>query len=229
MKADILILDDDENIRNLITYSLGKNDYNLVECGSGESAIEYLKRYKPDIAVIDILLPGINGYEVVAFIKSAYGKMGPYIIFLSQKNSEEEIFYGLDRFADDYISKPFSPKILKGKINAVLRRNETTSKKKNRGGIEIGGIKIDTDYRKVTVAGELIHLTKSEFDILYFLAKSPERIFSREQIAGCISTGTDPLSTTAIDNHIYNIRKKLKSGSRNIETISGLGYKMKIS
>jgi len=225
-KGRIMIVEDDKSLLNMIAYLLKKESYEVTAVANGEEALERISRDIPDILLLDLDLPGIDGYEVCRRLKQNEKTVGIIIIMLTDKSSEDEIAEGLRTFADDYVPKPFSVQVLLARLESIMRRNKKMKKSKpNR--IKIKNIVIDNDAREVFVDGFKIELRSSEFDALAFLASRPGRILSRGQIIAAIrGVGDYSVSERVIDNNIFWLRKKLGKHGKMIVTVPGHGYKL---
>ena len=227
-KKTVLIVEDDEHIQQLVGYNLIKAGF-LVEYGdSGEQALEKIKNQTPDLILLDLMLPGMDGKELCRIIRTDSKLTDLPIIMLTAKGEESDIITGLDLGADDYITKPFSPKILISRVKAVLRRKAKKSAPQahdSSGVIKIYDLVIDPGRYEVKIAGESVRLTPTEFGILKFLAKRPGWVFSRQQIIDAVR-GYDYLVTPrTIDVQMFSLRKKLGDTGKKIETVRGIGYR----
>jgi len=227
-KKTILVVEDDEDIQQLVGYNLIKAGF-LVEYGdSGEQALEKVKDQMPDLILLDLMLPGMDGTELFRIIRSDSKLNDIPIIMLTAKGEESDIISGLDHGADDYITKPFSPKILLSRIKAVLRRKAKDSAPKAQESgdiIKINDLIIDPGRYEVKIAGSPINLTPTEFGILQLLTKKAGWVFSRQQIIDAVR-GYDYLVTPrTIDVQMFSLRKKLGETGKKIETVRGIGYR----
>jgi len=222
----ILIIEDETDIQELIRYNLEKEGYRITSTLTGEEGISQIEAIFPDLILLDLMLPGIDGFEVCRRLKSDDETKKIPIIMITAKGEESDIVSGLELGADDYITKPFKPRILIARIRSVLRRtkknfNEDTS------AISFHNIKIDTSKFKVTVDNEPIELTATEFYILKLLICRPGWVFTRGQIIDAVK-GTDyPVTDRSVDVQITGLRKKLESAGQYIETVRGIGYRFK--
>lgn len=221
----ILVVDDDINICELILLYLKKEGYDVILAYDGQKALEIIKKELPDLVVLDIMLPGIDGYDVCCEMKKYINI--PTII-LSAKGDTFDKVLGLKLGADDYMVKPFDPRELVARIDAVLRRTNSIDKKGNY--IELPHLNIDRDKYIVVIQNKTIQLPKKEMELLYFLVKNKGKVFTREQLIDYI-WGIDFFGDTrTIDVHIKRIREKLEPIKHlyNIKTIWGVGYKFQI-
>jgi two-component system phosphate regulon response regulator PhoB len=223
---NILIVEDNEHIREMVQYILEKESFEVSAVASAEAALSFCQQTLPNLIVLDIELPGINGYQFCEELQKQQNIM-PTIIMLTDQNDVSDIEKGLSHFADDYIAKPFNPRILVARIKANLRRGnkrELTSTPSSQ--ITCAGITIDCDSRCVSIDTQEIKLQKMEFDILYLLLSSPDKVFSRDDIITFSKGDNYYITDRAIDNQIYKLRKKLGDKGKFIETVSGIGYKL---
>ena len=219
----ILVVDDEQDIVKLIRYHLEKNGYKAFFAYNGDDALLLVKREKPELVILDLMLPGINGIEICKKIKADNELAAIAIVMLTAKGEEADITLGLKLGADDYITKPFSPKELMARIHAVLRRVNTASTTKEY--IEIDSLTIDKHKHEVAIQNEIIPLTLSEFKLLHKLAGNPGRVFTRDQLLDAVSGTEICVIDRTIDVHIASLRKKLKGFANRIITIRGIGYK----
>ncbi|MBN7772682.1 response regulator transcription factor [Clostridium aminobutyricum] len=228
MMKKILIIEDEPNIIELVAYNLKNNGYEYISAEDGVMGITLVHREKPDLILLDIMLPGKNGYDICRELREE-GNKTP-IIMLTAKNDEVDKVLGLEFGADDYITKPFSVRELMARIKAVLRRyEENNPAETNDYIIRIGDIEINTDRHEVKVAGNIVMLTLKEFELLCLLTENRGHVFSRDQILDKV-WGIDFVGESrTVDVHIRYLRKKLgqdDNEEKYIQTIRGKGYKM---
>ena len=222
----ILAVDDERDILELLEFNLSKDGYKVVTAESGESGLEIIRKSMPDLILLDLMLPGMNGLEICRVIKeNAQTKHIP-IVMLTAKGEEADIVAGLEIGAEDYITKPFSPRVLLARIRAVLRRKTTVESGKS-GVIGIHGIEIDPDRREVRIKNKPIDMTYTEFNILHFLARRPGWVFTRAQIVESVHGEEYPVTDRSVDVQIVGLRKKLGPAGKYIETVRGVGYRFK--
>ena len=227
-KEKILIVEDEEDIQELIRYNLEKEGFpNLKVVDSGEQAINALKTFAPDIILLDLMLPGMDGLAVCRQLKSSPETAKIPVIMLTAKSEETDIIIGLEMGADDYIAKPFSNKVLVARIKSVLRRSQQTMNEDEAGVLKRGPLVMNRGKREVTLNGESITMTFSEFEILYMLARRPGWVFTRGQIVNEVKGDDYPVTERAVDVQIVGLRKKLKGAENLIETVRGAGYRFK--
>ena len=224
-KEKILVVDDEQDLVKLIRYHLEKDGYKAISAYNGEDALFLTRREKPDLVILDLMLPGIDGLEVCKKIKADQELANTAIVMLTAKGEEADITMGLKLGADDYMTKPFSPKELVARVQAVLRRTKSDSAVQEY--IKIDALTIDLYKHEVTIKNESIPLTLAEFKLLHQLASKPGRVFTRDQLLDAIS-GPDTIAIDrTIDVHVASLRKKLKAFANCIITIRGIGYKFK--
>jgi two-component system alkaline phosphatase synthesis response regulator PhoP len=222
----ILVVDDEEDIRELLKYNLSMEGYDIVSADSGEKAIEKAVELIPDLIVLDLMLPGIGGLEVAKELKNKSDTKNIPIIMLTARGEEVDIVTGLELGADDYITKPFSPRILTARIKAVLRR-QARHQEHEEDVINIYGLMIHTGRREVTADGQSFDLTFTEFQLLYHLAKRPGWVSTRSQIVDAVRGDGYPVTDRSVDVQVVGLRKKLGDFGKYIETVRGVGYKFR--
>ncbi len=225
-RETILIVDDEEDIIELIKFNLKQEGYAVLEAMSGEQAIKIAKQKQPDLMVLDLMLPGIDGLEVTKYLKGNETTDDIPIVMVTAKGEESDIVTGLELGANDYISKPFSPKVLVARIRAILRRRKKDGDKKSSIKQE-GDLVIDQARHRVTIEGELLDLTLSEFELLSFLSDKKGWVFTRNQIVDAIRGENYAVTERSIDVVVVGLRKKLKNQASLIETVRGVGYRFK--
>ena len=217
----VLIVEDDENIRQLLKLTLASFNYELVDFENGKDAYDYLQNNKVDLAILDLMLPGMNGYDILKFIRSKATLKDLPVIILSAKDKELDKIMGLDLGADDYLTKPFSVLELAARIRSLLRRS-----KKDERLIQIHGLCIDLDKRTVTIHEEPVELTFKEFDWLKYLANKEGRPVSREELINK-NWGYDFIGESrTLDVHINSLRKKMVNEYAHwIQSVRQVGYR----
>lgn len=221
----ILIVDDEEDILKLLEYNLSKEGYGVSRAVTGEEALVKAKTEQPDLVILDLMLPGIGGLDVYRALRANPATDKIPIVMLTAKGEDTDIVTGLELGADDYITKPFSPKVLVARVRAVLRRNMTATTNET-DKIEIHGITIDPGKHVVKVGNVPIDLTLTEFKILHFLARRPGWVFTRYQLVEA-SRGEDAdVTDRSVDVHIASLRKKLGPAGKYVETVRGVGYRL---
>ena len=222
----ILVVDDEEDILELVRYNLARDGYRVVCAASGEQALSRAKSEPFDLIVLDLMLPGIDGLEVAKRLKSKPETRHIPIIMLTAKGEEADIVTGLELGADDYVTKPFSPRILVARVKAVIRRN-LQEEADDSSIIQIYELEIDPGKRKVLAKGLHVELTFTEFQILYLLARRPGWVFTRFKIVDLIRGDDYPVTDRSVDVQIVGLRKKLGPCGKYIETVRGVGYRFR--
>jgi len=225
-KEKIFVVDDEEDILDLVEYILSKEGYKLRRFTSGEDVLKAIRQDKPELLLLDLMLPGVDGLDVCKMIKRDDELGNLPIIMLTAKGEEADIVSGLEIGADDYITKPFSSRVLLARIKAILRR-QNSRLSNDESIIEIEGITIHPGRHEVTIEGNRIDLTFSEFRLLQLLAKRPGWVYSRYQIVDALRGSDYPVTERAVDVQVVGLRKKLGKKGRLIETVRGVGYKFR--
>lgn len=225
-KERILIVDDEEDILNLVKYNLEKEGYKVDTATSGEAAVRFARENIPSLILLDLMLPGMDGFDVCRILKNDKNVMKTPIIMLTAKGEDHDIVSGLELGADDYITKPFSPRVLIARVKAVLRRDTKTKEGKS-PLIKTEEMEIDTVRHRVLIDNEKIDLTATEFEILAYLARRPGWVFTRSQIINAVKGDDYPVTDRSVDVQILNLRKKLGDAGNSIETVRGVGYRFK--
>ncbi len=228
-KKKILVIEDEHDINELIKYNLERESYEVVSLFEGGQAIDIVHKCKPDLILLDLMLPEVDGLDICRALKSDESTKYIPIIMLTAKSEEADVVVGLQMGADDYMTKPFSPKVLLARVKAILRR---ITERSVEGGADkdirqYGDMTIDLLKHKVSFKKESFSLTSIEFDILEFLSRSPGRVYSREQILDNVWKDGKFIVDRAVDVHIRGLRKKLGKAQDYVETVRGVGYRFK--
>ncbi|TBV79432.1 MAG: response regulator transcription factor [Desulfobulbaceae bacterium] len=230
-KATILIVEDDENIQQLVGYNLAKAGFQVLYADNGEQALTLVRQENPDLIVLDIMLPGLDGYEVCKTLRRDPRSRRLPIIMLTARTDENDVSTGLDLGADDYITKPFSPKILISRVKSALRRVQERDDNgldgESEGILRVHNIVIDLRRYEVLAQGAEVALTLSEYSILELLARRPGWVFSRQQIIDAVRGYDYAITPRAMDVQVFGLRKKLGAAGDFIETVRGVGYRMR--
>ncbi|MDA3885904.1 MAG: response regulator [Candidatus Delongbacteria bacterium] len=226
MNEKIFIVEDEEDIRELISYNLKKNNYLVNGFESGEELLDTLTDEKCDCILLDIMLPGADGLNICKKLKRNPETADIPVVMITAKGEESDIIIGLELGADDYIVKPFSPKVLVARVRTILRRKEQVEEI-NKENITIHELKIIPGKYEAIVQGEKLDLTASEFKALHFLASKPGWVFTRYQIVENVHGTNYPVTDRSVDVMIVGLRKKLKSASKYLETVRGIGYRFR--
>lgn len=221
MSTKILIVDDEADIVELLKYNLEKEGYNCSTAGNGKDALEKIEKVKPDLVLLDIMMPEMDGIETCRRIRQLDTVKNVYIVFLTARAEEYSELAGFEVGADDYITKPIKPRVLLSRIKAIMKRDKQVDEKD--GDIDAGGVKINRSTYSVSINGEEITLPKKEFELLYLLASKPGKVFTREVILNDVWGNEVFVGDRTIDVHIRKIREKI--GDKKIKTIKGVGYK----
>jgi two-component system, OmpR family, alkaline phosphatase synthesis response regulator PhoP len=222
-KGTILVIDDEKDLIELLRYNLEKEGYDVIAATDGQSGLDVIKRHRPELVVLDLMMPGIDGLQVCQRLRSDQAAARTPVIMLTAKATEADRIVGLELGADDYITKPFSPREVVARVKAVLRR--TAAQQETPQLIRSGELSIDLNGHEVKYSGTRIALTATEFRILQFLAGRPGRVFSRDEIIDAALDSDTAVFDRTVDVHITAIRKKLGAGGELIETVRGFGYK----
>ncbi len=228
MKEKILIIEDDKDIVKMLDYNLKKDGFRTLSCHDGEEALDLATKEHPDLIILDIMLPGIDGLEVCKILKKETKTAHVPIIMLTAKSQESDKVVGLEVGADDYVTKPFSPRELVARIKAVLRRMK--EKDKLPETLKIGDLVVDFSKIQISLKGKPIEVTAKEFELLTTLIKVKGRVLSRDYLLDSI-WGYDhamEIQTRTVDVHIRSLRKKLKTEAKRIITVKNYGYRFEI-
>lgn len=225
-KKHILVVDDEEDILELVRYNLTKEGFRVSCAATGEEGLRIARTQQPDLVVLDLMLPGFDGLDVCKLLKSDPKTSHTSIIMLTAKGDESDIVTGLELGADDYVVKPFSPKVLLARIRTVLRR-EQRNQPGERATVAVEGISINPTRHEVLIDGQKADLTHTEFRILHLLARQPGTVLSRYQIVDAMHGSDYPVTDRSIDVQIVGLRRKLGKHSEYIETVRGVGYRFK--
>jgi two-component system, OmpR family, alkaline phosphatase synthesis response regulator PhoP len=225
-KERILVVDDEEDILELVRYHLAREGYYLALAETGEDAIKKVKSELFDLVVLDLMLPGLDGLEVAKALKNDPKTKAIPIIMLTAKGEDADVVAGLELGADDYITKPFSPRVLSARVKAVMRRRirEPVDETKV---IAIHELEIHPGRRSVVAGGKPLDLTFTEFQLLLVLARRPGWVFTRSQIVDAVRGSDYPVTDRSVDVQVVGLRKKLGAYGTYIETVRGVGYRFK--
>lgn len=226
-KDTVLAIEDDPDIVELLQYNLEREGFPVITAGDGETGLSEAVRRRPGIILLDLMLPGMDGLEVCRQLKQRNETRGIPVIVISAKGEENDVVLGLELGADDYIPKPFSPREVLARVRAVLRRATTLSDRQAKTRIELDDVILDLERYEVKVGGEVVPFTRSEFRLIWALASSPGRVFTRDQLVDRITEGEAVILDRNIDVHVSAIRKKLGEASKLVGTVRGVGYKLK--
>jgi two-component system phosphate regulon response regulator PhoB len=225
-KERILVVDDEEDILELVRFNLSKEGYRAICAETGEKAVQIARSETPDLIILDLMLPGMDGLDVTKFLKNDPETHHIPIVMLTAKGEESDVVTGLELGADDYVTKPFSPKILLARVKAVLRR-KAEEPQDGSEMLSIHNLVIHPGRREVRVDGEPVDLTFTEFGVLSYLVQRPGWVFTRTQIVDAVRGSDYFVTDRSVDVQIVGLRKKLGSAGKYIETVRGVGYRFK--
>ncbi|MEN6498484.1 MAG: response regulator transcription factor [Thermoguttaceae bacterium] len=225
-REKILVVEDEKDIQELLQYNLAKEGYAVTPVTCGEDALRAVRAEKPDLVLLDLMLPGVDGLEVCRRLKRDPVTQEVPVVMLTAKGEEADIVTGLELGADDYIPKPFSPRVLIARLRAVLRRR-TNDPVDQAATVKIRALAIHPGRHEVLVDGEPVSLTPTEFRVLHYLASRPGWVCTRYQIAEAVHGGDGIVTDRSIDVQIVGLRKKLGPAGPYIETVRGIGYRFK--
>ncbi len=228
-KAKVLVVEDDPEIRELLSFSLASEGWTLVLAEDAEKGLMLLESEKPDCVVLDIMLPGIDGLEALRRIRAEPSRRRLPVLMTTARGEDADVVAGLELGADDYVVKPYSPKVLAARIRAALRRRADLAEQAASGGtlVRRGELSLDSARHEVHFRDRRLELSATEFAILEFLMRSPGWVFSRSQIIDAVRGRDYPVTDRSVDVQILSLRKKLGEGGDYIETVRGVGYRLK--
>ena len=223
MSGLVMVIEDEKEIRDLVRYNLERAGYRVTVFADGEQGLERLFASRPDALVLDLMLPGRNGLEILREVRSEPATRDLPVIVLTARSTEMDKLLGFEHGADDYLTKPFSPRELVMRVEALLRRARPD---RAAGAVEVGDLKLDAHTREASWKGKPLTLTPREFELLAFLAGRPGRVFSREELLRKVWGYDFVGETRTVDVHVRRLRAKLGARNDVIETVKGAGYKM---
>jgi len=224
----ILIVDDEKDLVDLVAYNLEREGYAVLKAYDGEEALNIIRSRKPDLVLLDLMLPGIQGLEICRIVRSAPETATLPIIMLTARGEEADRVIGLEIGADDYVAKPFSVRELLARVRAVLRRYDMPQEQERPKIIRYGELHIDHDAHEVTVEDRKVTLSPTEFRLLWFLARNPGRVFTREMLLDRVWGDDTFVEPRTVDVHIRRLRSQIEpdlSAPRFVLTVRGVGYK----
>jgi len=225
----ILVIEDEPDIRKLVQYNLTQEHFNVVEAEDGEQALSLLQREKPNLVILDLMLPGLSGLELCKMLRQRSDTSRLPILMLTAKAGETDRIVGLEMGADDYLAKPFSPREMVARVRAILRRAESKPALETAVSYEKGPLKIDFSTYEVFVREKPVKLTLKEFELLRFLVQNPSRVLNRDQLLDRVWGGETFVTPRTVDVHIRRLRKAIEKDDRKpkwILTVRGVGYKL---
>ncbi|MEM9881794.1 MAG: response regulator transcription factor [Planctomycetota bacterium] len=221
----ILLVEDERDLLELLRYNLEREGYAVATAETGEDGLKLVRQSPPDLILLDLMLPAMDGLEVCRSLKASHATSDIPVVMLTAKGEETDVVRGLELGADDYITKPFSPRILLARIKAVLRRADLRDDE--RRVVEAGGVRVDLEKHLVTAEGEEVELTATEFKLLTLLVSRPARVFTRQQIIDALHEGFAAVTDRSVDVQVVALRRKLGPAGKRIETVRGVGYRFK--
>ncbi len=221
----VLVVDDEESIRELLTYNLEKEGYEVKVAANGQLAVDTAKKYRPDVVLLDIMMPVMDGVEACRQLRAMPELLNTYIVFLTARSEEYSEVAAFNVGADDYITKPIKPRALMSRIQALLRR-ETKGNADSATTLNHGDLVIDRTSYTVRLKGKEINLPKKEFELLYFLAQHPNKVYNRDELLQNIWGSDVYVLARTVDVHIRKVREKI--GDDYIATVKGVGYKFNL-
>ena len=223
----VLVVDDEEDLLELVRYNLAREGYRVTGVGTGEDALKAARKQPPDLIVLDLMLPAVDGLEVCRRLKADAATRDSLIVMLTAKSEEGDVVVGLERGADDYVTKPFSPRVLAARIRALLRREESRRREELETTIDVHELSIHPGRHEATLAGRPLELTYTEFALLTFLAKRPGWAYTRGQIVDAVKGADYPVTERSVDVQVAGLRRKLGDHGHYIETVRGVGYRFR--
>ena len=225
-RQSVLVVEDEEDIMEVFRFYLEKEGYEVNQALSGEKALQVIENNLPSLVLLDLMLPGINGLDLCRIFKQNDRTKAIPVIMLTAKSEDADIVAGLEMGAEDYITKPFSPRVLVARVRTILRRRES-GVKDDSSVIQVEGMQIHPGRHEVTMGDNVVDLTPSEFRILHYLARRPGWVYSRDQIIDAIRGHGYVVTDRAIDVQVVGLRKKLGDYGKLIETVRGIGYRFR--
>lgn len=222
----VLVVEDEEDILELVRYNLAKVGHHVTGVTTGEAGLKAARSDPPDLVLLDLMLPGVDGLEVCRLLRREDATRSVPIVMLTARGEESDVVKGLETGADDYVTKPFSPKVLLARINAVLRRRASGAADEN-AELRFDGLVIDPRRHEALVDGRRAELTHTEFRILHFLASRQGWAFTRSQIVDAVKGPDHPVTDRSVDVHVFGLRRKLGEHRALVETVRGVGYRFK--
>jgi two-component system phosphate regulon response regulator PhoB len=226
-RPHVLIVEDEPDLLDLLRYNLERDGFVVTGVVSGEKALQIVQRQPPDLIVLDLMLPGIDGLEVCRRVRSSPETRDVPIVMLTARGEDADVVAGLELGADDYVTKPFSPRVLAARIKAVLRRGsgDDALDDTDAAPIEAGALSIRPDRHEVTIEGQPIDLTPTEFRLLSLLARRPGRVFTRQQIIEAIHGELAAVTDRSVDVQVVSLRRKMGELGEAVQTVRGVGYR----
>lgn len=223
----ILVIEDNLDILELIAFNLEANSYDVIRSTTGENGLKLAQNKKPDLIILDIMLPGMDGLTVCRKLQQSDNTRSIPVLILTAKSEDSDVISGLELGAEDYITKPFSPKVLIARIRAALRRTMEDKAIPQDSLLQVHEISLDVTRHEASIEGQLIDLSATEFAILRYLMTNPGWVFSRNQIIDAVRGENYPVTERSVDVQILGLRKKMGNQGQHIETVRGIGYRLR--
>ena len=228
----LLLVEDEPDLRETLGFGLRRRGFRVEPAETGEQGVELAKRLRPDLVLLDLMLPGMGGLQVCRLLRADVATRDTAIIMLTARGEESDIVRGLEAGADDYIVKPFSPRVLAARVEAVLRRAATPAAADDAERLEAGPIRVDLAEHRVHIEDREVELTATEFRLLALLVRRPGRVYTRQQIIESIHEGFAAVTDRSVDVQVVGLRRKLNEAStdvgRLLETVRGVGYRLQV-
>ena len=226
-RARIMVVEDEQDLQDLLRYNLEREGYTVSSALRGDEALKAIRKDRPDLVLLDLMLPGVDGLEVCRALRSDDATRDVPIVMLTAKGEEADVVTGLELGADDYMTKPFSPRVLIARIKTVLRRRSGADDQAiGDQPLHAGPLIIDPQRYEVRVNDESVSLTRTEFGIVHLLVRRPGRVFTRTQIVAEVQGANVAVTDRSVDVHIVSLRRKLREAGRMIQTVRGVGYRL---
>jgi two-component system alkaline phosphatase synthesis response regulator PhoP len=225
-KETILIVEDEADLADVVAYNLEREGYSVLKARTGEEGLKTAGSRLPALILLDLMLPGMGGLDVCRLLKSDEKTRQIPVIMMTARSEDVDVVTGLELGADDYVTKPFSPRVLVARVRAALRRRKGEGEEEV-AVIEVGDLRFDLTRHQASVSGKRVELTATEFELLLVLARRPGWVFSRSQLIDSLRDGQHVITDRAIDVQIANVRKKLGPSGELVETVRGVGYRMR--
>jgi len=228
-KTTVYVVDDEQDIRELLEYNLDRNGYAVRSFATGEDGLREIRNQPPDLVLLDLMLPGIDGLEVCKKLKAEKKTAEVPVVMISARGEEADVVVGLELGADDYVVKPFSPRVLLARLKAVMRRRELATEGNGEIGntVQYGPLTLNRERHEAILEGEELNLTALEMRILFTLVGTPGRVFTRHQIVESTQGVGVGVTDRSVDVHIVSLRRKLGDHASMIETVRGVGYRFR--
>ena len=223
----VLVVEDEPDIVELVSFHLKRDGFRVVSASDGEEALSVVRSALPDIILLDLMLPGLDGLEVCRRLRAEQRTASVPVIMLTSRSEDADVVAGLEIGAADYITKPFSPRVLVARVRAVLRRGAATRPGEDSSIVNAHGVSLDPARHEASFNGSPLDLSATEFAILELLATNPGRVYSRSQIIDSVKGRDYPVTERSVDVHILGLRKKLRGGGELIQTVRGVGYRLR--